>query len=169
MPLGPWHWAHRVSSDLAEGRVEPGRAVTRRAHGNFRVALFEEREVPARLKRDKRSRVAGAARLRKVSPVDRARRVRAVQDVPVREERFERRGVAAVAFLAADVVPAMSRVLPVGEMVRLGHLELGQSDSRHIGSVGPIAGSGRANRTHRTRIAIFVNRVVTPPPSSRTA
>ena len=44
----------------------------------------------------------------------------------MREERFECRGVAAVAFLAADAVSAMSRVLPVGEMVRLGHFNLGK-------------------------------------------
>lgn len=58
----------------------------------------------ALLKRDERSRVAGAARRRKIAPVDWARRICAVQDVSVREQGLECCGIAAVAPLAADVV-----------------------------------------------------------------
>jgi hypothetical protein len=69
------------------------------------------------LKCDERARVARAARGRKVASIDRAGRIRTVQEGSVSEERLERGRVASVTLLTPHTVAAVERVVPIGQVV----------------------------------------------------
>ena len=78
------------------------------------------------LERDKRTRVATAACLRKVLPINAARGIRAVQDVAVRKERLERCRIASVTPFAAHIVAAVGRTVPIGQMASRGGIGVGE-------------------------------------------
>ena len=142
--------------------VKSSRAVTRRTHGNSGIAFFQKREVLTLLKSHERTGVASAARRREIPPVDRACGIHAVENALVCEERLERRRVAAVALLTAHVVSAVSRTIPVREMIGRGSVGPGE-----VAVCTPaLLGCRRRrekNREIRVRRQATPNRVIASP------
>jgi hypothetical protein len=110
-PLRPWSDSARPVALSALGfqcsrrrPLKTGRAVTRRAHRHSGITLFKQGEMLTLLKCDERARVARAARSRKVASIDRAGRIRTVQEASVSEERLERGRIASVTPLTPHIV-----------------------------------------------------------------
>lgn len=105
-------------------------AMTRHTGRSSLVAVIQELEVPALLKRDERPRVAGAAGPRKIRPVNGARGIETVEHILVSQERLERARVSAMTAFAAHVVSAVQRPVPGVQVVWRRRVRTGEMTIR---------------------------------------